>query len=121
MIGVILTTVSAIFLQTTGGFQGQQGDAIDILGVGAAIFALILLSLSIFAWSKRRQTSLILVSLVFVLFFFKIFLEIFPSEGNNSQLFSVMLDFLILTLLFLAIVVRPRIKRSPTNDVLPEK
>ena len=99
------------------GFQGQQIDLTDILGVGAGIFALILLSLSIFAWSRRRQTSLVLVSAVFLLFFFKVVLEVLPVVGDTLQFVSVVLDFLILALFFLAIVVKPRIKRSsPSQD-----
>jgi len=103
-----------------GGFQGQQVDTTDTLGVAAGVLALILLSLSIYAWSKRRQPSLLIASAVFFLFFLKVVLEIIPSEGNTLQFLSVILDFLILLLLFLAVVVKPRIgitsKREKTEE-----
>jgi len=107
----------SVILQLGGGFQGQQGDVTDVLGIAAGIFALVLLALSTYAWTKRRQTSLIFVSAVFLLFFFKVVLEILPSEGNTLQFVSVILDFVILALFFLAIVVRPRLKTPSTKDL----
>lgn len=112
---VLSIVTSGIAYLQAGGFQGQQGDVTDLLGAAAGIFALILFALSTFAWVKRRQTSLILVSVVFFLFFLKIVLEVLPTQGNILQFASVMLDFLILALFFLAIVVKPRMNALSTR------
>jgi hypothetical protein len=99
---------------------GQHGDVADAFRLGTGIFALLLFFLSIFAWSKRRQTALLLVSSAFLLFFFKIIVEFLPlaydlGEFASWDLLLVSIDFVILALFFAAIVIRPRRKRPEQN------
>jgi hypothetical protein len=86
-------------------------DLVDVIAIASGIFAIVLLSLSTYAWLKRKQTSLILVSAVFLVFVFRIAIETILPFSDSLQLILEILDFVILGLLFIAIVVPPRLKR----------
>ena len=87
-------------------------DPTELLEIGRGIFALILFSLSLYAWSRRRQPALIMVAAAFFLFFIKTFVDyILPSP--TEDIVRVGIDFAALALFFVAIVVRPR--RDPGN------
>ncbi|TMI18781.1 hypothetical protein E6H33_00780 [Candidatus Bathyarchaeota archaeon] len=82
-------------------------DPTDLLEIGRGIFALILFSLSLYAWSRRRQPALIMVAAAFLLFFMKTLLDyVLPS--TTEDVVRVGIDFVALALFFVAIVVRPR-------------
>ena len=82
-------------------------DPTDLLEIGRGIFALILFSLSLYAWSRRRQPALIMVAAAFLLFFMKTLLDyVLPS--TTEDIVRVGIDFVALALFFVAIVVRPR-------------
>jgi hypothetical protein len=82
-------------------------DPTDLLEIGRGIFALILFSLSLYAWSRRRQPALIMVAAAFLLFFMKTLLDyVLPSTAED--IVRVGIDFVALALFFVAIVVRPR-------------
>jgi hypothetical protein len=82
-------------------------DPVELLEIGRGIFAFALFSLSVFAWSKRRQPALIMVATAFFLFFAKTLFDFFlPS--TILDLAGVTIDFAALALFFVAIVVRPR-------------
>jgi hypothetical protein len=86
--------------------QISQSNISDILEIGAGIFALVLFVLSLYAWTRRRQTPLLLVALAFLTFFFKRILEVTlppPTDQLNA-----LLDFVVLALFFVAIAIRPR-------------
>jgi hypothetical protein len=85
------------------------------LHMWSAIFAVILLSLSLYAWVRRRQPALIVVSAAFLLFFLKIVIEIFPSLDQMTgqfplDLLLVFIDFATLGLFFAALVLKPKRK-----------
>ena len=87
--------------------SGSPTDPTDLLEIGRGIFALILFSLSLYAWSKRKQPALIMVAAAFLLFFMKTLLDyVLPSVTEG--LVRVGIDFAALALFFVAIVVRPR-------------
>ena len=87
--------------------SGSPNDLTDLLEIGRGIFALILFSLSLYAWSRRRQPALIMVAAAFLLFFRKTFLDyVLPS--TTEGIVRVGIDFAALALFFVAIVVRPR-------------
>jgi hypothetical protein len=87
--------------------SGSPTDPTDLLEIGRGIFALILFSLSLYAWSKRRQPALIMVAAAFFLFFMKTLLDyVLPS--TTEGIVRVGIDFAALALFFVAIVVRPR-------------
>jgi hypothetical protein len=99
-----------------GQFEIQQGDVADAFRLGTGIFALLLFLLSLYAWSRRKQPALLLVSAAFLLFFFKIIVEFLPLAYDIGEvalwdLILILIDFIILALFFLAIVIRP--KRKP--------
>ncbi len=82
-------------------------DPTDLLEIGRGIFALILFSLSLYAWSRRKQPALIMVAAAFLLFFTKTLLDyVLPSA--TEDIVRVGIDFVALALFFVAIVVRPR-------------
>jgi heme A synthase len=98
-----------------GQLEGGQREAAEVLRAGAGIFALILFTLSLYAWSRRRQPALLIVSLAFLLFFITHVVQIAADvyEFNASMnLVLVLMDFIILALFFVAIVVRPRRKEQ---------
>ena len=87
--------------------SGSPTDPIELLELGRGIFALILFSVSLYAWSKRRHPALIMVAMAFLLFFMKTLLDyVLPS--TTEEIVRVGIDFAALALFFVAIVVRPR-------------
>src|SRR5437899_10688784 len=82
-------------------------DPTELLEIGRGIFALILFSLCLYAWSRRKQPALILVAAASFLLFIKTFLDyIIPSP--SADFVRVGLDLAALGLFFVAIVVRRR-------------
>ena len=68
---------------------------------------MILSAISLYAWFRRRQKSLIIVSVAFLLFFTKTILDFFlPKVVDEFVRDSI--DFAALALFFVAITVRPR-------------
>jgi heme A synthase len=103
-----------------GQFEGQQGEVADAFRLGTGIFAFLLFFLSVYAWSRRKQPALLLVSAAFLLFFFKIIVEVLTSVYDFGEfplwdLLLILIDFIILALFFMAVVIRPRRKR-PEQD-----
>ena len=90
--------------------EGGQREVTEVLRVGAGIFALALFVLSFYAWSRRRQPALLIVSVAFLLFFATHVIEILEAYEFSAsvQLAISFIDFVILALFFIAIVVRPR-------------
>lgn len=86
---------------------GIPTDPVELLEVGRGIFAFALFSLSVFAWSKRRQPALIMVASAFFLFFTKTLIDFFLPK-TILDFARVTIDFAALALFFVAIVVRPR-------------
>jgi len=87
--------------------SGSPTDPTELLEIGRGIFALILFSLSLYAWSRRKQPALIMVAAALFLFFIKTFLDyILPSPTEDFV--RVGIDFAALALFFVAIVLRPR-------------
>lgn len=103
--------VVQVMLQV-GQINADQGDVQDLLSFGAGVFALVLFSLSLYAWTRRRQPSLLIVSGAFFLFFLKEVLQLLPEQTNLSSLVPVAIDFVILAAIFIALVVRPGRKRT---------
>jgi len=77
-----------------------------------AIFAAVLVLLSLYAWSRRRQVGLLLVSVAFLVFCLKqalwIVSQMYYSYTSSVDLTEVILDLLVLVLFFVAIARRPR-------------
>jgi hypothetical protein len=47
--------------------QYEEQDFQDVLSIGAGVFALILFSLSLYSWLRRKRFSLLVVALAFFL------------------------------------------------------
>jgi hypothetical protein len=88
--------------------QGSLLDPAEIIDIGGGIFALVLFAVSLYAWYLRRQTSLVIVALAFLMFFTKTVMHEFLPSLPGEDFINDTLDFVALTLFFLAIVVRPR-------------
>jgi hypothetical protein len=100
-----------------GNLFGNEGPIEFGLDVATGIFSLLLFVITLYAWARRgRQPTLLIVSIGFLTFFVKQFVEILPLSNVNGELFNSAMDFLTLTLFFLALVVRPK-----RNALFPEK
>lgn len=95
-----------------GQINVDQGGIQDLLSFGAGVFAFVLFLLSLYAWTRRRQPSLLLVSGAFFLFFLKEVLQLLPEQTNLSNLVPATIDFVILAAIFIALVVRPGRRRQ---------
>ena len=89
----------------------EELDIAELLKLGSALFALILLSISLLAYYRSRQRRLLFVSGAFGLYFIEIITEhldlFFPNlETSFLDLLVAFIDFIILLLFFLAIVKR---------------
>jgi hypothetical protein len=85
-----------------------------VLSTVAAIFALILTILSVYGWTRYRNNSLLLFSLAFFFFFLKIVIdELVPITPFYSEFLASLLDFVTLSLFFLALIVGSRRKKTP--------
>ena len=97
-----------------GQLVGAEREAAGALDFGTGVFALILFGLSLFAWTRRKQPALLIVSLAFFLFFSTHAIELMDETGiiqepsGILQLTLIAVDFLILLLFFIAVVVRPK-------------
>jgi hypothetical protein len=76
-----------------------------LLHLVGAIFSALLFGLSLYAWSRRRNRSLLFVAAAFLVFFIAILLDEVIPVGPTSELLSAVLDLAILALFFLTIVV----------------
>ncbi|HYY91264.1 MAG TPA: hypothetical protein VE955_04690, partial [Candidatus Dormibacteraeota bacterium] len=78
--------------------QSNLSDPGAILDIAAGIFALVLFAISLFSWYMRRQFSLVIVALAFLLFFTKtIVRELLPQLPEGDFITDV-LNFVALTL-----------------------
>ena len=115
-----MSAASCLFqlMLQVGQVNVDQGEIQDLLSFGAGVFALVLFLLSLYAWTRRRQPSLLIVSGAFFLFFLKEVLQLLPEQTNLSSLVPVAIDFVILAAIFIALVVRPGRKRhsGETDD-----
>jgi hypothetical protein len=88
------------------GFETQEG-----IDLAIAIFALILLALSLSAYRKTRLKRLLIVSVAFGLFAVEVGITqlddfVFAVGYQTDLLIVAMMEFVILLLFFVAIVVR---------------
>ena len=88
--------------------QGSIFDPEVLLDIGQAVFALVLFAVSLYAWYVRKQTSLVIVALAFLMFFVKTVIREFVRQLPGEDFITDSLDFVALALFFLAVVVRPR-------------
>jgi len=96
--------------------EGEGGGFSTVLEVGAGAFSLVLIAVTLYAWFRRRQPTLLVVSFAFITFFIKQILEILPFNALHTEIASSILDFITLTLFFLALVVAPRRKISSESE-----
>jgi hypothetical protein len=93
-----------------GGFDERTSVEFG-LDSAAGIFSLLLFGLSLYAWYRRgKQPSLLIVSIAFLAFFSELLVEILPVGEADDELFSSIMDFVVLGLFFLALVVKPQRK-----------
>lgn len=101
--------LEAFLLQTLQIFGFDEKGSIEfIFEAGASIFSLILFAVTIFAWSRRRQRTLIIVALAFLAYFSKLLIELLPFGELHDDLVSASIDFVTLALFFVALVIRPQ-------------
>src|SRR5256712_9537510 len=88
--------------------QGNFFDPSGLLDIGQAVFSLILFAVSLYAWYLRKQISLVIVALAFLMFFVKTVIREFFAQIPGQAFITDFLDSVALTLFFLAVVVTPR-------------
>jgi heme/copper-type cytochrome/quinol oxidase subunit 1 len=96
--------------------EGEGGGFATVLEFGAGTFSLVLFAVTLYAWFRRRQPTLLVVSFAFFTFFVKQILEILPFSVLHTEIASSILDFLTLTLFFVALVVAPKRKGASRNE-----
>jgi|ERR1700730_5711719 hypothetical protein len=85
----------------------------EVLSTIAVIFALILTIISLYSWTRYRNKSLLLFSFAFFSFFLKVAIdELIPISAFYSDFLASLLDFVTLSLFFLALIIGVRRKRS---------
>ena len=101
--------VWSVALQT-----GQPvGTWVYLAHAAVLCFSIVLFSLSLYAWSRRKHVGLILVTSAFLLFCLKEVLWLVSQMYGFSSLADLIrtfLDFVVLGLFFVAITLRPRKK-----------
>lgn len=99
---------------------GNEGTIEFVLDFATGAFSFILFALTLYAWSKRsRQPTLLVVSIGFLSFFVKQLVGVLPLSALHGELFGSFMDFLTLTLFFVALVLRP--KRKASNKAVIEE
>jgi len=96
---------------------GLSADPLELLELGRGIFAFVLFTISLYAWSKRKQLGLIIVATAFLLFFAKTILDFLLPSSTFLDLIRESIDFAALALFFVAIVVRPRKELGKATDL----
>jgi uncharacterized membrane protein len=81
---------------------GSVAYLLHIIGV---ILSILLGALSLYAWSRRSNRSLIFVSAAFFAFFVHVLIDEILPEGLTLEVASGVIDLIILGLFFLSIVV----------------
>ena len=94
--------------------QISLSDPRELLDIGTGIFAFVLFGVSLYAWYIRRQFALAIVSLAFLVIFVRTLLRQFLSNLPGLDFINDTLEFVALTLFFVAIVIRPRKDVSKT-------
>ena len=92
---------------------GQSAGAwVYLAHATVGVFATALFSLTLYAWSRRRNVGLLLVSSAFLVFTLKeviwILPEMYNSFSSSIDLVRTLLDLLVLGLFFAAVMIRPR-------------
>ena len=93
-------------LDIDAGFETKE-----ILDIAIAVFALVLLSLSLSAYRKTRLRRLLMVSVAFGLFAVEVAVRqldefVFTLGAQVDQIVVAAMEFAVLLLFFLAVVVR---------------
>src|SRR5438094_9242611 len=88
--------------------QGSIFDPEVLLDIGQAVFALVLFAVSLYAWYVRKQTSLVIVALAFLMFFITTVIREFFRQLPGEAFITNSLDFVSLALFFLHSGVRLR-------------
>lgn len=98
------TLVSLLVLAGSSG--PQNGTLTTIIELASGIFAFALMLLSLYSWSRRRHNSLLIFSLAFLVYFLNIVIDALrPFAGIPSELVVAVLNFVVLSLFFIALVI----------------
>ncbi|MBP1913012.1 hypothetical protein [Thermococcus stetteri] len=86
-------------------------DMEQILSLGIVMFSLLLTGAAIIAYQRTKLRKFLIVSLAFLLYALKEFVEqidiVFPEiEGGTIDLMVNLLEFLIISLFFIAVAVK---------------
>lgn len=89
---------------------GHHGTWWEIFSIGSAVVALALLSIALLAYKRHKLRRLFLLSIAFSLFVLKVGLlhldAFFPTFESNLSVASVIAEFGMLSMLFLAMIKR---------------
>jgi hypothetical protein len=105
-LGALHSQLISPLVDVDEGFETQEA-----LDIAIAVFALVLLALSLSAYRKTRLRRLLLVSGAFGLFAVEVLIRqlddfVFDVGFQTEQIVVAVMEFVILLLFFLAIVVR---------------
>src|SRR2546422_9972095 len=88
-----------LILETTG----LSVDPSEILELARGVFALVLFTISLYAWSKRKQPALLISATAFMPFFANTFLYVFYPTSTLIVFIRTLFDFITLALFFVSI------------------
>lgn len=105
-LGAVYSQLTSPLFDIDGGFETKVA-----LDLAIAVFALILLGLSLSAYRKTRLRRLLLVSVAFGLFAVEVLVRqlddfVFNVGSQTAQIVVAVMEFAILLLFFVAIVMR---------------
>ncbi len=89
----------------------QRFESQELLDAAVGVFALVLLALTLSAYRRARLRRLLIVSVAFGLFAVDVAIRqldafVFAVGYQTDQLITVVLEFLILLLFFIAVIVK---------------
>src|SRR5207244_7593534 len=92
-----------LILDTTG----LSVDPSEILELARGVFALVLFTISLYAWSKRKQPALLIVATAFLPFFAKTVLDVFYPTSTLIDFIRPLFYFIPLAFFCVALFTKP--------------
>jgi|SRR5579872_3487554 len=111
---------ASVSASTQSSTLGQIRTVEFLLDVATAIFCLVLICLTLYAWNRRdRPLSLLIFSTGFLVFFLRQVIEFFPSplDPIELQFARSFFDFLTLALFFAGLVLIGHRRKPKLNDL----
>ena len=109
---MILPDLLVNLFDVVGSSPRHDTELVTAIEIASGIFALALLIVSLYGWYRRRHSSLLIIAVAFLVYFLNIMIDALqPFIGMTSELVVAVLNFVILALIFLALLIGSGRKR----------